>query len=137
MYNMENREILKEKDFVAIPGVNGTLYHIMCEDTKVDDVFLSDDHSVVVFTLYEKPGIRQPFSGGKLDLSRFYSFIKSRCYEDGRADLGEILDILGLEENNPWLFVKKTHGVKCDDYFWIKFNDEDISWKDVNPYEKL
>ncbi|MEH2930489.1 hypothetical protein VSQ48_11340 [Candidatus Ventrimonas sp. KK005] len=36
--------------------------------------------------------LKQPLSGNKLDLECIYDFKKSRCYEDGRANLREILN---------------------------------------------
>ena len=41
-------------------------------------------------------GIMQPFGGSKLDLERVYNFLKSRCYEDERDGLEEILQNLRL-----------------------------------------
>ena len=111
----------KDLSYTAVPGSNGTMYHIMCEDILADDVFVSDDHKTIIYIVYEPPGMTQPFSGGTLDLYRFYRFLKSRCFEDCRADLQEILEAMELPDNNPWEFVKKTHGATYEDHFWIKF----------------
>lgn len=38
---------------------------------------------------------------------------------------------VGLSENNPWKWCRISHGVTYEDFFWIRFEDEDIQWKDV------
>lgn len=55
----------------------------------------------------------------------------SRCFEEARPDKYELLNRLGLTEYNPWEIVKVTHGRLWDDYLWIKFEGEDLTWKDV------
>ena len=51
--------------------------------------------------------------------SIFYNFLKDRCHEDGRADLHEILAQAGMTENNPYQWVRLTHGVTWDDFFGL------------------
>ena len=41
------------------------------------------------------------------------------------------LERVGLSENNPWKWCRISHGVTYEDFFWIRFEDEDIQWKDV------
>ena len=107
------------------------IYHIMWRDEPVADVDLSDDHKEIRLTKIMPPGLKQPFSGGEFNIRRFYNFLKDRCYEDGRADLQEILAQAGMTENNPYQWVRLTHGVTWDDFFWIKVDDEQISFDDV------
>ena len=64
-------------------------------------------------------------------MKRVYDFLKSRCYEDERADLKEILDQAGLKSNNPWKWARITHGVTYEDFFWIKFDGEILTWEEV------
>lgn len=108
-----------------------SVYHIMHLDDLVAIVRLSYDKKSISFEKIAKDGPFQPFSGKKLDLERFYRFIKSRCYEDGRADLPEILAAFHLSSNNPYEFIKVTHGVTFEDHFWIKMDYENLKWKDV------
>ena len=109
----------------------GTNYHIMHKNTPVADVFLSSDHKYIKIDKLVPDGPFQPFGGNKLDLERFYRFIKGRCYEDCRADLPEILASVGLESNDPYKWIRISHGVTWEDFFWVKFDDENIKWEDV------
>ena len=111
------------------------VYHIMCRSELVADVILNRDTREIHFEKYAPDGWKQPFSGTNLTWERFYSFLKSRCYEDGRADLKRILAEMDMQDNNPYEWVKKTHGVTWEDYFWIRIDDEKISWEDVRVRE--
>ncbi len=37
-----------------------------------------------------------------------------------------------FESYNPWEIVRKTHGFLWDDYMWIRFEGETLTWEDVN-----
>lgn len=107
------------------------VFTVMHMNEPVAVVELSEDKRRVDIRKLVPDSVRQPFSGNKLDLERVYSFLKSRCYEDGRSDLAKILDQAGLSYNNPWEWIKITHGVTYEDLFWIRFPGETILWEDV------
>lgn len=106
-------------------------FTVMYKNEEVTFIHVSSDHKEVSVKKFVPDGIKQPFSGNKLDLERVYNFLKDRCFEDGYAELKHILEKFDMESNNPWEWNRKTHGVTWDDYFWIKFEDEDIVWEDV------
>lgn len=106
-------------------------FTIMYRNEAAAEVLISDDKKEVTIKKLIPDSLKQPFGGNKLDLERIYDFLKSRCYEDGRVDLPEILSQAGLKSNNPWQWMRITHGVTYDDMFWIKFPGEDLRWEDV------
>lgn len=117
-------------DLLLFPS-DETKYYIMHRDDVVTIVTLSKDRKTIKYEKLKRDGMLQPFSGDNLTVNRFYRFIKSRCYEDGRADLEEILHQAHLTSNNPYDFIRISHGVTYSDDFWIRFEYENISWKDV------
>lgn len=106
-------------------------FTVMCMDKPVANVEISDDKKTVKIEKLIPDSILQPFSGKKQDIERVYQFLKGRCYEDGRADLKEILNQAGLKNNNPWEWMKITHGVTYEDTYWIRFPGETLTWKEV------
>ena len=116
---------------ITLTDESVTVYHVMYIDEPAADVTLSADRKQITFRKWKPDGLQQPFSGNKLDLERFYRFIKSRCYEDGRGDLAEILKKAHLSDNNPYDWIRISHGVTYDDFFWIRINDEQLTWEDV------
>ncbi len=113
-----------------------TVYHVMFKDISVADVF-HDGNVVTKINKYVNDSPKQPFWGDLDKMSpqaltqRFYVFIKDRCYEDSRRDLPFILKQAGLKSNNPYEWIKISHGVNYEDFFWIKINHEQVSWNDV------
>ena len=106
-------------------------FTVLYKDIAVAYVCVSENHKNVTIEKLIPDGIMQPFGGSKLDLERVYNFLKSRCYEDERDDLKEILQKQGMTSNNPWEWNKKTHGVTWEDFFWIRFDGEGLNWEDV------
>lgn len=106
-------------------------FTVMHENTPVADVSVSDDHKKVKIEKLVPDSMIQPFGGNDYSIDRVYSFLKSRCYEDGRADLNEILAQAHLASNDPWKWNKVTHGVMWDDQIWIRYKGENLRWEDV------
>lgn len=103
-------------------------FDIMLKDIKIAEIrFVSGE--LHIKKCYS--GIWQFFNGRNENIQTVYNFLESRCYEDGRADLPEILQQAGLSSNNPWEWCKISHGVTYEDFYWIKRPEEKISWKDV------
>ena len=110
-------------------------YIVYFKDQPVAVCRLDFSEHTAYYKLLEKPGMKQPFSGGALTFERFYQFLKSRCYEDGRADLKEILVHFGMTSNNPYEWVEHTHGACYEDYFWIKEKNEAITYEEVKIHD--
>ena len=106
-------------------------FTVMHKNEEVAQVRVSSDHKNVSIEKLVPDGMKQPFGGNKLDIERVYNFLKERCYEDGYADLKNVLAKFDMESNNPWEWNRKTHGVTWEDYFWVKFEDEELVWEDV------
>ena len=106
-------------------------FTVLHMDEPVANVWVSADHKQVRIDKLIPDGFKQPFCGGKLDTFRVYQFLKDRCYEDGRGDLQEILAQAGMSSNDPWEWVKHSHGVTYEDFWWIRFPGEQLTWKDV------
>ncbi|MCM1263663.1 MAG: hypothetical protein NC313_13195 [Butyrivibrio sp.] len=109
------------------------MYHffVMHRNSQVAEVQVSDDHKAVKIRKIIADSIIQPFSGKDMSINRVYSFLKSRCYEDGYAGLKEVLEKAGLKDNNPWDWNRISHGVMWQDDIWIRFIGENINWEDV------
>ena len=107
------------------------VYHIMFQNTHVADVYTNEHHIFQKIEKFVPDSPIQPFWGDNMSTERFYMFMKDRCYEDSRGDLPQILASVGMTENNPYEWCKLTHGVTYEDFFWIKYEGEDIRWEDV------
>ena len=84
-----------------------------------------DDPVMLPFGVNENPTIK--------DLDRF---LESRCVSRNRGNLKDVLNLIGVEEYDPYLIVRETYGLLWDDYSWIKFEDEvDLTYEDIKIRE--
>lgn len=101
----------------------------MRKDLKVAEILIYQGGKVEC-TLFTDDKFDNPLPLGKTRES-FYNFLESRCFPENRVNCRELLDLLGVEEYSPLSICKKTHGVQNDDFYWIKFNDEKITFDEV------
>lgn len=99
------------------------------------DVVVSADRKSVVYTKYTEEIPKVPYLFDDPTVEQIYDFLVTRCMPQGRTQLPEYLESLELEEYNPWDIVRRTHGVMWEDFLWIKFPDEDITWDEVKVRE--
>lgn len=107
-------------------------FQIMWKNELVADVEVFPDTDEV--KLQKHKGFPN-FLDNRVDRRRIYEFIKSRCVEENRSDIREILNQLGIQEYDPWKMVRVTHGVDWDDFYWLRFEGEDFRWEDVRVRE--
>lgn len=107
-------------------------FTVYSRDKKVADVYIAN--GILQLTRYTLNPLIQVFPrGDDTTIEDVYNFLESRCYEDCRYNLQEILASAGMTSNNPWEWCRKTHGVTYDDFYWLRFPDDsdDISWEKV------
>lgn len=76
--------------------------------------------------------VENMFAVPPFDVFYVNQFFEERCFEECNASKDIFLKDLGLESYNPWDIVRKTHGFLWDDYMWIRFEGEKLTWEDVN-----
>ena len=102
-------------------------YEIYHKDERIMTVQIDDDSFNII--RYTNNKFKTPFFTDTRNA--FYEFLKSRCYENNRADLKKILESVGMKDNNPYEWIKITHGLKYEDFFWIKESSENITYEDI------
>lgn len=104
-------------------------FYVYNKDELLSHVIVKDNHvSVENFT---KSRLFTPFLIDNVTTTTVIQFFKNRCFEPTRPDKRELLQRLGLETYNAIEIVKKTHGMMAEDYCWVKFAGEDISYEEL------
>lgn len=85
---------------------------------------------VYVSSYSDQPGKRL-FPAGKISRFQLNEILKTRCWDEGRPDINELLRVRGIQEYNPLEIVRKTHGVSWNDFIWLRFPGEQLTAKDV------
>lgn len=60
-----------------------------------------------------------------------YYFLKSRVFPRSRVNCEQLLEDLGLTNYSPYDISRKTYGTILEDFNWIKYPDQDVTWEDI------
>lgn len=104
-------------------------FTVYSKNTPVSSVII-ENNKVINITPHTDNLLLKPFPDNS-SLEGIVLFLKSRCYEDGRSDLKKLLAQFDMTDNDPIEWCKKTHGINYSDFYWIKFNNEEITWDEV------
>ena len=55
----------------------------------------------------------------------------------GLTTLPELLNLYDMKDQNGWEMVRKTREIMMDDGFGIRFNNESVTWEEVNPWKTI
>lgn len=102
------------------------------KDEPVSEVHV-ENMRVYVKRFVKNHPVKQIFPIEEMDVFKLTEILKTRCWEDNRAGLDELLKKIGVPFYDPLEIVKKTHGVSYNDFLWIQFRGEHLRWKDVAP----
>lgn len=105
-------------------------FEVLFKNEIVADVHIDTEQNESSIKRYQL-GPKQPFMCQRQDIPYIYMFLESRCFENGRPDFPKILAAHGMTDNEPCEWNRKTHGVMYNDYWWLRFPDENITWDDV------
>lgn len=118
-------------------------FDIYKKDTKVGRIELDGNKLIKnesYFDISEEPVpfMINPFIYMKDGMS-VRRYLATRVVPPERANIRQILNALGLKEYNIYNLLEKTHGVKVDDFIWLKFDhvpDDGKTWNDLNPRKR-
>ena len=73
----------------------------------------------------------QAFGKRKMCIDEIDEFFRERCFPESRVDKDTLLEMLGLRNFDAEAICRKTHGMMTGDQFWIRFDDEPLSYDDI------
>ena len=71
------------------------------------------------------------FPAKELDAFLFLRILEQRCPSRNRPDIDQFLKRCGLTHYDVLEILRRTHGLKNDDYVWIKIGDEAVRYEDI------
>lgn len=84
---------------------------------------------------YSPNPIHCMFNQDNIPVFKVLERLESRCWPRDRQNIQELLAHIGLTEYNILGIIRKTHGLMRNDYTWIRFSDENISYNDIKIRE--
>ncbi len=99
---------------------------LMWEDEVISNVHIKSTQ--VEIERYSLNPFKQIFFCDLMTRFMFGEILRSRCWDENRPDIKELLNLIGLEEYNPYKICLKTHGKMAQDKTWFKFEGETINY---------
>lgn len=106
-------------------------FDVMFKDERVATVNLSNQF-VKVDTYTDEP-YKQPFLKKPVSIAFCKAFLKRRVISENSDTLVSTLKELNIPKYDVIDILRKTHGVDMDDFYWIRFDGDNICWNDINP----
>ena len=109
-------------------------FEYMKKDKVLSKVLVDDDNNIKLIN-YTDDIIDRPFgtceNPSMTELEKLY---EERCFPESRANAKQILKgkLYGYD---PISIIYDTHGVLADDYYWIRFEGENLCWDDVKHWK--
>lgn len=75
--------------------------------------------------------VAQAFGNNKVTIDSVDEFFKDRVFAESRIDKDVLLNILGLKVFDAESIARKTHGMLVNDLFWVRFDNEDLTYEDI------
>ena len=112
-------------------SVNYNKFQYLYENTVIAEVRVKPDG--VYFVNYANNAIDCPFGVAKSPVSKedLVAFFKTRTIRETRTNLHDVLESGGFLYYDVSSLIKRNHGVMSDDCYWIRFDGENLTWKDV------
>lgn len=106
-------------------------FDYMDEDKINSSVTVYSDKTIEC-TDYVKENFKKVFGKRPLTMENLYKFFERRCFSRDNYGVKGTLKILGLTQYNPFDIVKITRGHMVQDHNWIRFDNEQLTWKDID-----
>lgn len=104
-------------------------FDYMERDTVVANVKIYNDGEITC-ERYTDDFMDNPLPFGNTGES-FQRFLRSRVFPETRADKDKILKALGLKHYIPLAIVRKTRGLCYDDFYWVRFRGDTVTYNDI------
>lgn len=106
-------------------------FDYMEKDNINSSVTVYSDKSIEC-TDFVRENHRKVFGKCLKTMEYLYKFFERRCFPRNNFAVKELLTQLGLTQYNPYDIVKITRGHMTCDCNWIRFNDESLTWADID-----
>lgn len=73
----------------------------------------------------------KPFGNLEPNLDTLEMFLEEHVISKSRVDLNDYLKSLGLDFYDAEQIARRTHGITTDNFFWLRFDDEPLTWEEV------
>ena len=102
---------------------------LMWKDEVIGDVHIGPTE--VTIKRFNTHPAKQIFYKDTITRFEFGEILRHRCWDEHRPDIKRLLNLIDLDEFNPYKICLKTHGKMVQDFTWFKFEGETINYKQL------
>lgn len=115
---------------VATQG-NYLEFDILAKTELLAHIKVNFDTRQVNVEQFTNDPVERPFLKESITPEDIMDYLEDRCFPETRANCDQLLNDLGLTYYSPLAIVRKTHGLQFDDYIWVRFAGEEISYDSI------
>lgn len=104
-------------------------FEVLYKDTVAAKVAIKGSKTYI--KRFDDCPIHYLFPAEEMDTYGALEILEGRCFPRNRDNVDDLLQRLGLEHYHPLDIIRKTHGLMRNDYVWIRFEGEDLTYDDV------
>ncbi len=104
-------------------------FDVMWKDHLCARVEVTDDKAHI--TKYDTNPVHCLFPYEETDSYHILSILESRCWPRDRGNIDELLKACGLHSYDVMGIIKATHGRMYNDYTWIRFEGESLTYEEM------
>ena len=104
-------------------------FTLMWRDEPIADLKIKGTD--VLLERYSSSPAKQLFYADRLSLFELGEILASRCWDENREDIADLLRLIGLRTYDPYAIVSKTHGLMAQDPIWFRFEGEQLTYKEI------
>ena len=111
---------------------NGLHLEYLHKDRLIAEIIIENNE--IYFINYTDDIIEKPFGCmTSVTFKEFKRFLAFRCFPKDRWNCRELIECIDGEYDFIKI-IRKTYGVLSDDYFWIRFKGESLTWNDIKDW---
>lgn len=118
-------------------NINYNKFSIYNKDEKIADVELNPNNKLGTVKVKQYiEGVYRQWNKPDDEITNydFQSWLEWRTLPPERVNIREVLEDIGILNYSRLAIIAKTHAVMGHDDIWIKFEGEELTFKDVSYY---
>lgn len=114
-----------------VDGMKLIEFDYMHKDIKVAHVEADPAKQVIKQEVFGDNLLDRPMVRDTPTMKDLMAFFETRCFPKERDNTDKLLKSLGLTVYNPYLICMKTRGRLWDDFYWIRFRGDTVTYDEI------
>ena len=123
--------VYRDSSFRRVRVDKGYDFEYYEKDKLCSRVHVDYSSGVVTVENFTDDIVAQAFGRQKVTIDSIDSFFRDRVFDETNVGKHKLLELLGLKHFDAEAIARKTHGMLVHDMFWVRFDNEDLTYEDI------